>query len=345
MSISSPDADPERPISAVGMAVLTLVGGGVTATVSRLRAFVLDPDDTCFERWQLLRAAERDAWKAVELLLLKRSIERRFREGELDAWERVTPFAEDIRRGLEDFYEHHVSLTFPSEPRSFTAFAYQELRAARLAGALHAEWPTHGPNGFLLALAQQTVERFQNLAQVIMHPGLDIPGMAWGFLRIRLGANEALLQQFAAAGADARTPQRLGVVHLATPFMTCPELVEEFVGDTFAAAMLQHRVKRAETRARNRQEPTQKEEGEFEHAARAEVERTLGQSEVIRATTLAEAVADAERLKVTHDLMVAINSLWGWYCALPANHRQAIGQFEGRHGKHRLWASARTQRW
>ena len=36
--------------------------------------------------------------------------------------------------------------------------------------------------------------------------------------------------------------------------------------------------------------------------------------------------------------MVAVNSLWAWFNALPEKEREAIGHFEN---KHRLWTTAR----
>lgn len=75
--------------------------------------------------------------------------------------------------------------------------------------------------------------------------------------------------------------------------------------------------------------------------ARRAVEEMLGRSKEICAATLAEAVAEAERLKHTDDLMVGINSLWRWYCALPKDEQAKIGTFEGKYAKVRLWSAAR----
>jgi len=74
--------------------------------------------------------------------------------------------------------------------------------------------------------------------------------------------------------------------------------------------------------------------------ARRAVEEMLGRSKVICAATLAEAVAQAER---SDDLMVGINSLWAWFCALPPEEQAKIGKFDGKYAKVRLWASARFQ--
>jgi len=62
--------------------------------------------------------------------------------------------------------------------------------------------------------------------------------------------------------------------------------------------------------------------------ARAEVAAILGQSVPIQASTLAEAIAEAERLKATENILLAINSLWVWFNALPAQEREAIGTFK-----------------
>jgi len=60
----------------------------------------------------------------------------------------------------------------------------------------------------------------------------------------------------------------------------------------------------------------------------------------IRATTLTEAVAEAQRIRET-DLLLGINSLWAWFCALPMDEQAKIGNFEGKYAKMRLWTSAR----
>jgi len=65
--------------------------------------------------------------------------------------------------------------------------------------------------------------------------------------------------------------------------------------------------------------------------ARRAVEKMLGQSEVIHANTLAEEVAKAEHIKET-DLLLGINSLWRWFCALPPDEQAKIGVFEGKCG-------------
>lgn len=77
--------------------------------------------------------------------------------------------------------------------------------------------------------------------------------------------------------------------------------------------------------------------------ARLAVQKILGRSKEIHATTLAEAVAAAERIKDTDDLMVGINSLWVWFCALPKDEQAKIGAFEGKYANVRFWSSARFQ--
>ena len=67
---------------------------------------------------------------------------------------------------------------------------------------------------------------------------------------------------------------------------------------------------------------------DLKQRARAEVQAILGQSVPIRAATLAEAVAEAERLKAHHNILIGINSLWAWYMALPKQERDAIGRFK-----------------
>ena len=76
--------------------------------------------------------------------------------------------------------------------------------------------------------------------------------------------------------------------------------------------------------------------------ARRVVEEIFGRSQEIRATTLAEAVAKAEQIKET-DLLLGINSLWRRFCALPPDQQTAIGKFEGKYAKMRLWTFARFQ--
>ena len=71
--------------------------------------------------------------------------------------------------------------------------------------------------------------------------------------------------------------------------------------------------------------------------ARAEVRAILSQSVPIHATTLTEAVAIAERLKADQNILIAINSLWNWFLALPAPEQNSIGQFRNARD---LWIKA-----
>jgi hypothetical protein len=66
---------------------------------------------------------------------------------------------------------------------------------------------------------------------------------------------------------------------------------------------------------------------DLEQRARAEVRAILGQSVPLRASTLAEAVAEAEKLREKENILLAINSLWAWFSARPDKEREAVGQF------------------
>ena len=75
-----------------------------------------------------------------------------------------------------------------------------------------------------------------------------------------------------------------------------------------------------------------------EKQARTEVAAILGQFVPIRASTLAEAIAEAERLKSDQNILIAINSLWAWFNGLSAQEREDIGTF--RNARH-FWMTAR----
>ena len=77
---------------------------------------------------------------------------------------------------------------------------------------------------------------------------------------------------------------------------------------------------------------------DLEKQARAEVAASLGQSVPIRASTLTEAIAEAERLKSDDNILIAINSLWNWFLALPAQEREKIGTFKNARD---FWMTAR----
>jgi hypothetical protein len=76
---------------------------------------------------------------------------------------------------------------------------------------------------------------------------------------------------------------------------------------------------------------------DLKQRARAEVQAILGRSVPIHATTLAEAVVEAQRLKTDQNILIAINSLWAWYMALPKQERDAVGAFEN---ARRFWMKA-----
>ncbi len=76
----------------------------------------------------------------------------------------------------------------------------------------------------------------------------------------------------------------------------------------------------------------------LEKQAKVEVAAILGQSVPIRARTLAEAIAEAERLKASENILLGQNSLWNWNNALPAHEREEIGQFQG---KRHFWTAVR----
>lgn len=72
--------------------------------------------------------------------------------------------------------------------------------------------------------------------------------------------------------------------------------------------------------------------------AKAEVKAILGRSAPITASTLAEAVAIAERLRTDLNILIGINSLWNWFLALPAQEQEKIGTFKN---ARQLWMTAR----
>ena len=337
--IRQAEADPERPVSAVMSAILFAVANNDAVAVRRLRRFLLDPQDTLGERWEMLRLAERDGWRAVQLLLLRKGIERRFREGELATWEGQTPSNADLRHGLEGFYEFYDELEFPDAPKGFTALAFQELRAARLGGLLYAECVV--PDAAMDCLTGDVEERFPTLARLLQLPGLNIPDLALAFLDARLSYNAGFRREFAGSGFDP-TSRLAGPHHLSGPFVRYPDEVEEFIGDLYAEITLKDRQRRQEALARINKPLTPDEDAEIEREAKAEVQKLLGQSEAIYADTLADAVAQAERLKESQNILLAMNSLWGWYCRLPPDRRRAIGEFGGRRPQNELWMARRT---
>ncbi len=79
-------------------------------------------------------------------------------------------------------------------------------------------------------------------------------------------------------------------------------------------------------------------DSELRAQAEAEVRALLGRSVTIRATTLVDALAEAEMIRATENILLAMNSLWNWYSGLPANEREEIGRFEN---KRRFWIAVR----
>src|SRR5689334_6808589 len=108
----------QKQMSPLAWAILHRIADGDNDALGRLVAYIRDPEDADKgERRQFLRLAERDAWIAVELLLLRPGIERRFSEGVLDAWVQTTPLGAEIRDGLAEFFAAYRNVEFPIEPR------------------------------------------------------------------------------------------------------------------------------------------------------------------------------------------------------------------------------------
>ena len=79
-------------------------------------------------------------------------------------------------------------------------------------------------------------------------------------------------------------------------------------------------------------------DSDLRQQAEAEVRAMLGRAVPIRATTLVEALTEAEIIRSTENILLAMNSLWAWYNALPLAEREEIGRFEN---KRRLWIAVR----
>lgn len=312
-----------RPITSAGWATLHRIADGDTDTLARLIGYFRDPDDASGERWQFLQAAEANVWRATALLILRKLIERGFREGELDAWTRTTPLGAEIRDGVYSFFDCHAALEFASEPSCFSTLAYQELCAARLAGELHADVSDPGtdPEAILGEMAVRLEWRFPLLAQVIRHPALDLAGLTWGFMDWFIRYNFATQ---VALPTSRTPPPNAGLEDLAVLMLNCPTAVSELTSDVYVQAEFVRRAKMAETRNC----PQDKTAPDLREDARAEVRAILSQSVPIRASTLAEAVEIAERLKAEQNVLLAINSLWRWFLALPKQERDAIGDFK-----------------
>jgi hypothetical protein len=322
-----------RPFSAVAWAMLHRIADGDADALTRLAGYFLDPSDEAGERWQFLRVADTNAWKSVELLLLRQMIERRFAEGELDAWVETTPLGQEIRDGMDSFFECFGSLEFSSEPKSFGTLVFQELRAARLAGELNADLhePGNSAEEIMERLAARLEERFPLFARAVRTPGLDIGGIAWVILDWFLRRN---FETLVALPTTRTPPPNVGLEDMAVLFMNCPSRVDELLGDVYADGEFTRRVRFAETRKGVRE----KGDDDLRQQAEAEVAAILGRAVPIQATTLADALAQAEQIKTTENILVAQNSLWEWYNALPLAEREEIGRFEN---KRRFWIAVR----
>ena len=323
-----------RPFSAAGWAMLHRIADDDRDARNRLAGYFRDPDDEAGERWEFLRVAVTNAWKTVELLLLRRMIERRFDDGELDAWVRTTPLGQEIRDGIESLFESYRSVVFPPEPKSFGAFAFQELRAARLAGELNDELhePGNSPEGIMERMAARLEGRFPLFARVIRTPGVDIAGMAWFFMDWFIRHN---FETQVALPTTRTPPPTDGLEDMAVLFMHCPSRVDELLGDVYADGEFTRRKRLAETRKSVR---GQSDDGDLRQQAEAEVRAMLGRSVPIRATTLVDALAQAEKIKAAENILVAQNSLWAWFSALPPAEREEIGSFDN---KRAFWIAVR----
>ncbi len=80
------------------------------------------------------------------------------------------------------------------------------------------------------------------------------------------------------------------------------------------------------------------EDSDLRRQAEAEVRAMLGRAVPIRATTLVEALAEAEIIRSTENILLAMNSLWAWFNALPPAEREEIGSFDN---KRRFWIAVR----
>lgn len=318
-----------RPLSASGWAILHRIAQGDTDALERLVSYFRDPEDVAGERWQFLRLAERDAWVAVELLLTRSGIERRFSKGVLDAWVLVTRLGQEIREALESFFNSYRHVEFPRQPRSFGAFAIQELRAARLAGELDAELRdvAESAEQIIARLATRLNDRFPVLAEAVRNPALDLPGMGWGILDWRIRMNFETL----VALPTCHTPlPNSGLEDLVVLLVNIPSTVRELLGDVLADDKFALRAKLAKARIPSHAAPA--------GGMAADVPSTLKRVIPIRASTLAEAAAEADWLRRTENTLVALHSLWAWYTALPLDQRKALGDFRS---KHDLWVAAR----
>ena len=224
-----------RPITAAGWAMLHRIATGDTDTLARLLGYFRDPGELASESWQFLRLAETNAWKAVELLLLRRMIERRANEGKLDAWVQATPLGEEIRdgrlqllrlaplgrvsRGATQFRSIGVSGASCRSP-CWQRPAAPEQRNPTAANA----------EDIMEQMAARLADRFPLLAQAVRNPKLDLPAMTWFILDCRIRYNFETL-----VALPCRTPPpNPGLEDLVVLFINCPSRVEELIGDVYA---------------------------------------------------------------------------------------------------------------
>ena len=169
------------------------------------------------------------------------------------------------------------------------------------------------------------------LAQVIRHPELDIAGLTWAFMEWFMQYN---FETQVALPTLHSPPPNDGLQDLAVLMLNCPTTLHELASDVYAQAEFIRRVRLAELGMRVRE----KSDSDLEREAREEVEAMLGRAVPIRARTLVEAIAEAERIRVTENILVGMNSLWAWYNALPPDEREQIGRYEN---KRRFWNAVR----
>jgi hypothetical protein len=322
-----------KQMSALAWAILHHIAGGETNDLGRLVAYIRDPEDVDQgERWQFLRLAERDAWTAVELLLLRRTIEKRFSDGLLDAWVQTTPLGAEIREGLAEFFDSYRTIEFPRKPRKFGEFAFQELCAARLAGELDAELrdPAGSGQEVMERLATSLAGRYPLFTQAIRNPTLDVPGIGWGVLDWRIRCN---FETLVALPTERTPPPNPGLEDLTVLLVNIPSTVTKLICDVFADGELVRRLKQAEVRRRLQLSADA-------GGGTADVPSIVDRVIPIRATTLAEAVTAAEQIRRTENTIVALRALWEWYFALPLDQRKEIGEFKD---KRDLWVTARLR--
>jgi hypothetical protein len=182
----------------------------------------------------------------------------------------------------------------------------------------------------MVRFAARLTDRFPLFAEAIRKPGLDVPGMGWGFLDWRIRCN---FETLVALPTNRTPPKNDGLEDLTVLLVNVPSTVTKLICDVFADEELVRRLKLAQVRKRL-QSSADTQDGTAD--APFTVDRVIS----IRASTLAEAVAEAERLRRTENTVVALHALWGWYTDLPLDQRKEIGEFRS---KHDLWVTARLR--